>query len=37
MFDDQLPVGGKWENVDFIPTHSDHAVPIPVPVPVKLD
>jgi len=27
VFDDQLPVGGKWENVEFLSPHSHQAVP----------
>jgi len=35
--DDQLLVGGKWENVDFfIPYHSHQAIPIPISIPMKL-
>ena len=41
MFDDQLHVGGKWENMEFsFLSHFHQGVPIPIPNsipnPVKL-
>jgi len=37
VYDDQLPVGWKWENGEFpFPPIPNQAIPIPIPIPMKL-